>query len=196
MQSWDTAVSVCLGIGLSAACGFRIFVPLLALSLASLSGHLTLASGFSWLGTYPALVVFAVATAVEIAGYYLPWVDHALDTIATPTAVLAGTLIMASVVTGMSPLMKWTLALIAGGGIAGLVQGATVLTRGASSATTLGLGNPMVATAELGGSILTSSLAIIAPVVAVAAILVAIAVLGKRLVRNARKPACLHGNAS
>src|SRR5438132_1158159 len=130
----ETLLSVCLGIGLSAACGFRVFVPLLAMSIASLSGHLTLAHGFDWIRSFPALVTFCVATCLEIAGYYIPWVDNLLDTIATPVAIIAGTLVTASVVNDVSPLLRWTLAIIAGGGAAGLAQGTTVVARGASSA--------------------------------------------------------------
>src|SRR5215471_8006470 len=123
MTMETTILSICLGIGLSAACGFRVFVPLLVMNLASMSGHLTLAAGFAWIGSYPALIAFSVATVLEIAGYYIPWVDHLLDTIATPSAIIAGTIVTASVVTGMSPFLKWTLAVIAGGGAAALVQG-------------------------------------------------------------------------
>src|SRR6266568_2193185 len=126
----ETLLSICVGIGLSAACGFRVFVPLLVMSIAALSGHLTLAHGFEWIGSYPALVAFAVATCLEIAGYYIPWVDHLLDTVATPVAIIAGTLVSASMVTDLSPFLKWTLAIIAGGGAAGMVQATTVLTRG------------------------------------------------------------------
>src|SRR5215468_1906577 len=128
----DTILGICIGIGLSAACGFRVFVPLLVMNIAALSGHLALAPGFEWIGSYPALIAFSVATCLEIAGYYIPWVDHLLDTIATPAAVVAGTLVTASLVTDVSPLVRWSLALIAGGGIAGMVQGTTVLARGAS----------------------------------------------------------------
>src|SRR6266404_582426 len=95
----ETLLSICVGIGLSAACGFRVFVPLLVMSIAALSGHLTLAHGFEWIGSYPALVAFAVATCLEIAGYYIPWVDNLLDTIATPAAIIAGTIITAAMVT-------------------------------------------------------------------------------------------------
>src|SRR2546423_1350380 len=129
----ETLLSLLIGIGLSAACGFRVFVPLLILSIASLTGHVTLASSFAWLGSYPALIAFAVATCLEIAAYYVPWIDNLLDSIATPAAVVAGTIITASLVAHLDPFLRWTLAVIAGGGVAGLVQGATVLTRGASS---------------------------------------------------------------
>src|SRR6266513_629768 len=106
-------ISICLGIGLSAECGFRVFVPLLVMSIGSLSGHLTLSHGFEWIGSYPALIAFSVATCLEIAGYYIPWVDHLLDTIATPAAIVAGTIVSASLVTDVSPFLRWARAIIA-----------------------------------------------------------------------------------
>jgi len=163
----ETITSVCLGIGLSAACGFRVFVPLLFMSIASMGGHLSLAHGFEWIATYPALITFAVATCLEVGGYYIPWLDHLLDTAATPAAVIAGTVITAAMVTNTSPMLKWCLAIIAGGGAAGLVQGSTVAARGISTLATGGLGNPIFATIELGGAILTSTLAILTPILAI-----------------------------
>ena len=163
----ETILCVCLGIGLAAACGFRVFVPFLIMSIASLSGHLQLAHGFEWIGTYPALITFSVATALEVAGYYIPWVDHLLDTVATPAAVVAGIIVTASVVSGMSPLLKWSLAVIAGGTAAGVVQGTTVLLRGASTLTTGGLANPLFATAELASSVSLSVVALVAPLLVI-----------------------------
>ena len=171
-EPMETVLSLLVGIGLSAACGFRIFVPLLVISVAAHTGHLTLAKGFAWMASDAALIAFAVATALEIAAYYVPWLDHFLDTLATPAAVIAGTIVTASLVADISPFLRWTLAVVAGGGVAGLVQGTSVVTRGLSTATTGGLGNPVVATAELGGSVITSLLALVAPV------LVALAVCG------------------
>ncbi|MGH7968635.1 MAG: DUF4126 domain-containing protein [Limisphaerales bacterium] len=184
----DILLGICVGIGLSAACGFRVFVPLLVMNIAALSGHLTLAHGFEWIGSYPALAAFSVATCLEIAGYYIPWVDHLLDTISTPAAIVAGTIVTASMVSNMSPFLKWTLAVIAGGGTAGLVQGATVLTRGASTLTTAGLGNPLLATIELSGAVVTSILAIVAPVVAVVLIAVVLVLCARTLFRKFHAP--------
>ena len=180
----ETLLAISLGIGLSAACGFRVFVPLLVMSVASLSGHLTLASGFQWIGTYPALITFSVATVVEIGGYYIPWVDHLLDTMATPAAIVAGTVITAAMVSNTSPMLKWTLAAIAGGGAAALVQGTTVLARGVSTATTGGLGNPFFATIELGGALFTSILALLVPLLAVGLIAVFLFVVGRKVVQK------------
>lgn len=160
-------MSVFVGVGLSAACGFRVFVPLLVMSVASLTGQMALSPEFEWIGTYPALAAFAIATIFEIAAYYIPWVDNLLDTIAIPAATVAGTIVMASAVSEMSPFLKWALAVIVGGGVAGTVQGFTTITRIASTATTGGLGNPVVSTVEAGGSLLMSILAIAVPVIAV-----------------------------
>ena len=174
----ELALSICLGLGLSAACGFRVFVPLLGISTATLAGHLDLASGFEWIGTWAAFACFLTATILEIAAYYIPWLDNLLDSIATPAAVVAGTIATASVVTDMSPLMQWTLAIIAGGGAAGVIQSATVLVRGASTASTGGVTNWLVATTELIASTCATLLAILLPILAVllAAVIVLIAI--------------------
>jgi hypothetical protein len=94
----EKLLSICLGIGLSAACGFRVFIPLLAISIASLSGHMILSEGFEWIGTYPAFLAFAAAAIFEIAAYYIPWFDNLMDSIAGPAAVVAGILVAASVI--------------------------------------------------------------------------------------------------
>lgn len=166
----ETLLAIAVGVGLSAACGFRVFVPLLALNLASLSGHLSLSPECAWMGSHYATIVFATATVAEVLAYYLPWVDHLLDVVATPAAVLAGTITTASVVTDISPFLKWPLALIAGGGIAGLVQGGTVLLRATSALTTAGAGNPVVAAVEVGASIIIALLALLVPLLCLALI--------------------------
>ncbi|MBM4314115.1 MAG: DUF4126 domain-containing protein [Deltaproteobacteria bacterium] len=163
----ETIVGIAVGIGLSAACGFRVFAPLLIMNLATLSGQFHLSPEFAWIGTSYATLAFTTATIAEIIGYYVTWFDHVLDIIATPAAVIAGTIVTASVMTDISPFLKWTLALIAGGGIAGLVQGTTVALRAKSSASTGGALNPVVSTLELTGSIITSLLAILVPILSV-----------------------------
>jgi hypothetical protein len=183
-------MSLCVGVGLAAACGFRIFVPLLVVSIAAQTGHLTLTPSFAWVGSQTALIAFAAATIVEVVAYYVPWVDHLLDTMATPAAVVAGTVVSASIITGMDPFLKWTLAVIAGGGAAGVVQAGTVVTRAASTATTGGFGNPLVATGEWLLSLVTSMLAIIVPVLGVLAFLsIAIVLSVKYYQRRHLRPA-------
>jgi len=167
-DSMELLLSLCLGIGLSAACGFRIFVPLLGMSVAALAGHLTLASGFEWIGSWPALGCFLTATVLEVIAYYVPWLDNLLDSLATPAAVVAGIIVTAAAVSEISPLMQWSLAIIAGGGTAGAIQSSTVLLRGTSSATTGGFGNFLVATGELLLSLVMTLLALVLPILAAA----------------------------
>ena len=165
-MNFEILLTILMGIGLSAASGFRVFIPFLVLSIASFTGNLTLADSFSWIGTLPAMITFGVATIFEIAGYYIPWVDNILDTITSPMAVVAGAVLMASVVTDISPFVKWTLAIIAGGGVAGTVQAVTGVTRATSTLTTGGLGNPAVSSVESGSSITLSAMSIFIPVIA------------------------------
>jgi hypothetical protein len=136
------------------------------------------------------LTAFSVATVLEIGGYYVPWLDNFLDAVATPASVVAGTVITASMVTDVSPFLKWSLAVVAGGGVAGIVQATTVLARGLSLTHTGGIGNPIVATAELGGSIVTAIAAVIAPFFAIALVFVVLGIAGYKLLRrrNADRP--------
>lgn len=181
MSTSETILSILLGLSLSAAVGFRIFIPLLVMSVASMNGYLSLASGFEWIGTLPALIAFGAAAIFEIVGYFIPFVDNLLDTIAAPTAVIAGTIVMASSIVELNPLLKWILAIIAGGGAAGLVQSLTTITRGASSVSTVGLGNSIVSTTEAGASFGISVLAIFFPLFVGVAILFLIVWLIKKL---------------
>ncbi|WP_315787338.1 DUF4126 domain-containing protein [Fischerella sp. JS2] len=162
----DTLIEFLLGISLSAAAGFRVFVPLLVLSAASVLGHFDLPTDFDWLETPQALIVFTAACLLEIIGYYIPWLDHLLDTVATPAAFIAGTIVAASVAPEMNPLVQWTLALIAGGGSAGLTKVLMNILRITSTGVSGGLTNPVVSTIELVIAIALSVLAIALPVVA------------------------------
>src|SRR6516225_8498059 len=145
----DFTLPIVLGIALAAATGFRVFLPMLIVSAAAYTGHLSLDNSFAWLGTPAALTMLSVAAVVEILAYYIPVVDNLLDSLATPAAFIAGTIVSAAVMTDVPPMMKWTAAVIAGGGIAGLTQGAT-------------------AALELGGALLLSFLALMVPAAALA----------------------------
>lgn len=172
--------SVLLGIGLSAAVGFRLFIPFLLMSIASRFGLMELSSGFDWLGSTPALILLGTATVLEVGAYFIPFFDNLLDTIATPAAVVCGTIVMASTVVEMDPLIKWTMAVIAGGGTAGLIKGTTATTRVASSTSTGGLGNPVVAAVETGSSLILTVLAIFIPIIAgIAAVLIIVFLIRK-----------------
>ena len=193
MAATEMALSIALGVGLAAAVGLRVFVPLLVVSVAAYSGHLTLSTGFAWLGSAPALLMLAVAALLEIIGYYIPGVDHLLDALTTPAALLAGTIVSAAVMSDLPPMVKWSTAIIAGGGTAGLTQGATALLRLKSSALSGGLANPALASGELGGALALSLLSLAAPLLAAALVaacaVAALFVLRRRLrARRAARP--------
>ena len=178
-------MSIALGIGLSAACGFRLFVPFLVAGISSWLGVLPFSEGFEWIGTLPAILLFGSATILEIAAYYVPWIDNALDSIATPAAVVAGIVAAASVMTDLFPLLKWSVALIGGGGVAGAIQGTTAVLRLISTTLSGGAANPIVSTAEWVASLITSLLSILLPLAAV--LLVALVLLaGWRTARRDR----------
>lgn len=163
----ETILSICLGIGLASASGFRVFLPVFALSLASYFNVIPLNESWTWIGGLPALISFGAAMIFEIFGYYIPFIDNLLDTIATPLAAIAGFVIMSSTVVDISPTITTILAIIAGSGSASAMQALTTTTRLASSVKTAGIGNPIVATAETGTAITLSSFAIFLPIVAI-----------------------------
>ncbi|AXY61826.1 DUF4126 domain-containing protein [Acinetobacter sp. WCHAc010052] len=164
----ETILGLCIGIGLSAACGFRVFVPLLVMSVASLIGWFEPMKGFEWLAMPSVCIGLAVATVCEIGAYYIPWVDNALDTVATPAAMMAGTLTTMAASTGeMSQFASWAAAIIVGGGTAGAVQLSTVAVRGVSTATTGGIANPVVSTGEWISALIVSLLSFVVPVLVV-----------------------------
>lgn len=171
----ETIIGLCIGIGLSAACGFRVFVPLLIMSIASMTGLFEPSKGLEWLAMPAVCIALGIATICEIAAYYIPWVDNVLDSIATPAAVVAGTLSTMAVSSGeMSQFASWAVAIIVGGGTAGAVQMGTVAVRAVSTATTGGIANPVVSTGEWIGAAVLSILSFIVPVLVVIVLIIAV----------------------
>ncbi|GFZ94634.1 hypothetical protein GCM10011531_27970 [Aquaticitalea lipolytica] len=162
----ETIISIFLGIGLAASVGFRVFVPLFALSLASYFNFWELNESWQWIGSLTAVITLGVATLVEISAYYIPYLDNLLDTIAIPLATIAGTAVMVSTVADLSPIITWSLAIIAGGGTAAAIKSSAGATRLASTTTTAGFGNPVVSTVETGTSLVMSIFSIFLPVIA------------------------------
>jgi Domain of unknown function (DUF4126) len=178
----EPLLGIAAGLALSTAAGLRVFVPLLLTGLAARSGYLRLTPGMTWIGSDAALLAFATATVLEVGAYYVPWLDNLLDTAATPAAITAGVITTAAVTPELSPLMRWTLAVVAGGGAAGLVHAGTTLLRLKSSTFTAGVGNPVVATGELVGSLALSGLGLLAPLLAGAVVVFVLVLLARRLV--------------
>lgn len=189
----DSILSILIGLGLAAACGFRVFVPLLVLAIASKAGMVELGSGLNWVGSTEAILAFGTASLLEVVAYWIPWLDHALDTLASPAAVVAGTLAAASQfgdVAHVSPLMQWASALVAGGGVAGVVQAANVTTRAGSTLTTAGIANPIISAAQSVLAVVVSIVSIVAPVLG-AILLLLIAVFVMRVVSRFRRSRAL-----
>lgn len=160
-------LSLLVGISLSATSGFRVFVPLLILSIASLAGWVELSPTFAWIGTYPALLALLIATLLELGAYFFPFIDNLLGAAATPISIMAGTLITAALMIDLHPMLTWFLALVAGGGAA---LGGSVISNAVhsgSTATTGGLANPVVSFFEMIGSVVFSILAVLVPVFAI-----------------------------
>ncbi|MCA0375722.1 MAG: DUF4126 domain-containing protein [Gemmatimonadetes bacterium] len=177
---YEALLGVAVGLGLAAAAGFRVFVPLLATAIAAKSGVLSLAPEFAWLATTPALAALGTATILEVGAYAIPWLDQLLDVVASPAAVLAGMLAAASVVVDLPPVLKWSVVLLAGGA-ASATQGATVFTRFKSTTLTGGGANPVIALLELVGAVVTSVLAIFLPVVTLVAVLLLLVFFSRRV---------------
>ncbi|EDP70036.1 hypothetical membrane protein [Flavobacteriales bacterium ALC-1] len=163
----ETILSIFLGIGLSASVGFRVFLPLFALSLASYFNVWELNESWLWIGSTTAVIILGIATFVEIIAYYFPIIDNVLDTIAIPLATIAGIAVMVSTVADLSPVITWALAIIAGGGTAATVKSSASATRLGSTVSTAGIGNPIVSTIETGTSIVMSIISIFIPVLAI-----------------------------
>ena len=163
------AASLSLGLGLAAACGFRVFIPPLMMGVASRAGYYELEGSYTWVSEDWAIAVFALATLLELGAYYVPWIDNLLDVVATPSAILAGIFVTSASLEGMDSSLQWFLAIIAGGGVAGTIQLGTVATRVISTTTTGGLANPIVSTLEAIACvvcvILSLFLAVIIPIV-------------------------------
>ena len=186
MTGSDLALSIALGVVLAAATGFRVFLPMLIVSGAAYTGHLSLDNSFAWLGTPFALTMLSAAALVEVLAYYVPGIDNLLDAVATPAAFVAGTIVSAAVMTDLPPMAKWMAAVIAGGGTASFIQGVTTILRAKSTVVTGGFGNPVIATGELGGSVLLSLLAMAAPLAAFAVVILLLW-LALRLIRRKRQ---------
>jgi len=182
-------ISAFIGIGLAAATGFRVFMPMFAVSLASYLGWIPMNESFEWLAGLPTLITTGIAMIAEILAYYIPFIDHLLDTISVPLATIAGSVMFASQFADIGTFPQWALALIAGGGTAAAISSGFAGTRAASTATTGGLGNSVVATTETAGAGIMSFLALAAPVVAFIAsiaLIITVLVLGKKLWRKFR----------
>ena len=184
----ELLLGLCLGLGLSAACGFRVFVPMFVMSVAAKAGYLDLAQEFLWMDSWGAVIAFGTATLFETVAFYVPWVDNLLDAAATPAAVVAGVIATAACVVDADPLLQWSAAIVGGGGVAGVVQSSSVAMRAASTLTTGGLGNFVISTVEWVGALLLSLVAMVLPIFAGIVAIGLTAAAASLLLRRPRSP--------
>lgn len=183
MEEVTIVMATLMGISLAAASGFRVFLPPFLLSLAARFDVIwfldidLVGTQFEFFTSTLAIVVLGIATIAEFVGFYAPWVDNALDSIATPAAIVAGVSMTAIVLEGSDPVVQWAVAIIAGGGVAATIQTATVTTRSLSSTFTLGLGNSTVATGENVASIALTLIAILIPFISAFVVILVVALL-------------------
>jgi Domain of unknown function (DUF4126) len=176
-MSLDTLIDLCIGIGLSAAAGLRLLVPFFILSLAALFGHFPISPDIQWVNSLPALETLGLAVAIEVLAYFIPWLDAALDVVALPVSILAGTVLTAAFATDLDPFLQWSLAILAGGGIAGAMRGLTGFSRLLTTTFTGGLANFAIAILEVVGAVLLSILAIVLPGVAIITVMGLLAIV-------------------
>ena len=182
----DWILSACVGLGLAACCGFRIFVPLLVAALSTKFGLVGTMPSYEFISSWPAIIGLSIATAFELGAYYVPWLDNMLDTIAMPVAIVAGTFLSTSFLRVNDEMTRWAMSLMLGGGAAGLVQAGTSLLRLGSVTTTGGLANPIVATGENTASLVLSILTVFLPFFTFAVIVFLLIFLAVRLLARRR----------
>ena len=193
MQEVTIIMATLMGISLAAASGFRVFLPPFLLSLAARFNVVwfldidLIDTQFEFFTSTLSIVVLGIATVAEFAAFYAPWIDNALDTIATPASIMAGVAMTAIVLEGNDPIIQWAIAIVAGGGVAATIQSATVATRGLSSTFTFGLGNSAVATGENVASVALTLIAILIPFLSALFVLVIVALL-LRMKRKKKEP--------
>jgi hypothetical protein len=178
--------ALALAIALAAAAGLRAWLPLFAAGGLARLGVFDLGSSFQFLSSDKALVLFGVATAIEVIGDKIPAVDHALDVIGTPLRPLAGAVLAASILgTVTDPLTAAVLGIAVGAPTALVPHVAKSALRAASSVATGGLANPALSFVEDAVSVVMLILAVLVPLVVVA-LVVATVLLAARFLRRRR----------
>lgn len=195
----ELAIQLMMGISLAACAGLRAWLPLLCVGLLTKVGYLTLHPTFAFLSRTDLLIIFGVATVLELLGDKIPALDNLLDSIGTIARPIAGTLLTASVITQTDPVMALVLGLILGGGTAFTIHTGKALTRVHSTALAPahgGLGNMALSFGEdiasIGGIGLSVWLPILAFILALLALYLCIHTIrsaihhGRKLLRRMR----------
>lgn len=185
----EVVPSLALGIGLAACAGLRAWLPLLLLGGLARWGVVDLSPSFEFVASTRALVLFAVATVVEIAGDKIPAVDHALDALSTVLRPAAGSLLAASVLWQVSdPLTAMALGIAVGAPSALVPHAAKSTLRVVSTTFTGGLANPVLSFLEDAVALVLFALTVIVPLLAAALVVVTGVLVVRRLARRSSPP--------
>ncbi|QNO15818.1 DUF4126 domain-containing protein [Alkalicella caledoniensis] len=164
------------GIGLSTATGFRVFIPLLTMNLATYFGYIQPPQNLEWITSPQALIILIIATIVEFIAYEIPWFNNIVNMLSIPFATIAGVILTASFLTDINPVQQWALAIIAGGGTALATDIFSNTAHVALTTTTAGTANPALALIETIITIIISIVVIIAITIPIALIIIPIVI--------------------
>src|SRR5687768_3942832 len=185
----EVVPSVALAIGLAACAGLRAWLPLLLAGGLARVGYLELGDAFQFIGSTRALILFGVATVIEMAADKIPAVDHALDGISTVLRPAAGVLLAASVMWRIDdPLVALAVGLAVGAPSAMVPHAAKSVLRTASTVLTGGLANPIVSVIEDVLALVLFVATVIVPVFVATGLLVATLLVLRRWMRRTPPP--------
>jgi len=185
-EFWTAFVpSLAMGIGLAACAGLRAWLPLLLAGLLARAGILELGPSFRFIASNQALILFGVATLVEMLGDKIPAVDHTLDALSTVLRPAAASLLAASVMWRIpDPLTALALGVAVGAPTALVPHAAKSTLRAASTALTGGLANPLLSLIEDLAAVTLFAFTVVVPVVVALTVLLVTALVIRRLARR------------
>ena len=169
--------------GLAAATGLNSTLPLLIVGLAARFGLLTLAAPYDAISSNVALIGLGVLAVGEIAADKIPVADSIVHIVQGPITLAAGAILFASqnsIVEDVSPGLAVLVGLMTAGGVHGL----RALARPVVTVATMGFGGPVVSTAEDVGSVGLTIMALTAPILAIVALVVLLAIGGRLVARR------------
>ena len=178
---------ILMAVSLSACAGLRAFLPPLAVPLLALSGYVTLAPQFAWMGRWEVALVFGLAVLIELAADKYPGVDNLLDAAGIVIKPLMGALLASSIITGLDPLLALAVGIILGGGLAGAVHLGKAKLRLLSTSFTGGLANPIISFIEDALAVVWTLIAAWLPVITGVAALLGVLWIARLLWRHARR---------
>ena len=178
-------LSLATAFGLSTAAGLNAYIPLLIVAiLARFTAWITLNPPYDALSSWWVIGMLAVLLVLEILVDKIPAVDTANDIVHTFIRPAAGAISLAASpnVIAMHPVLAAVCGVIVAGGVhAAKAGGRPVVT-----ATTAGIGNPVVSTIEDVVSFFTSLLGVVAADAVLAFVLIALSLLIWRSERRRR----------